>query len=120
MSYSRSETINCVPNNTPECSIEAALSILGGKWKLKIYKLLRGKKVLRFSELKSMLEPISDKTLSAQLREMEYDQLLFRKVYPVVPPKVEYSLTELGSSMEEVFLALEKWGGKYLGRKNEV
>lgn len=93
---------------------EASLSILGGKWKLKIYKTLRRGEHLRFSEIKTALEPISDKTLSAQLREMETDGLLVRKVYPEVPPRVEYHLTELGRSLEGIFMALEDWGKQYI------
>ncbi len=114
MSYSRLSTINCENNPDAHCNVEASLSILGGKWKLKIYKTLRSGEHLRFSEIKTALEHISDKTLSAQLREMETDGLLVRKVYPEVPPRVEYHLTELGRSLEGIFMALEDWGKQYI------
>lgn len=114
MSYSRKSTINCENNPESDCTVEASLSILGGKWKLKIYKALRSGRHLRFTEIKDSLNPISDKTLTAQLREMEEDKLVIRKVYPVVPPKVEYHLTDLGNSLEGIFLALEEWGKAYI------
>ncbi|TRZ43116.1 winged helix-turn-helix transcriptional regulator [Robertkochia solimangrovi] len=117
MSYSRRTTINCENNPESDCAIEASLSILGGKWKLKIYKALRSGKPLRFTEIKTLLEPISDKSLTAQLREMEEDNLLTREVYPVIPPKVEYGLTTLGNSLEGIFIALEQWGKTYIDQR---
>lgn len=117
MSYSRTATINCENNPNADCAIDASLSIIGGKWKLKIYKALRKGSPQRFTELKATLAPISDKTLTAQLREMEDDKLIMRRTYPTVPPKVEYTLTELGSSLEGVFLALEKWGKIFIDQK---
>ncbi|CAM3755379.1 MULTISPECIES: winged helix-turn-helix transcriptional regulator [Sphingobacterium] len=117
MSYSRRSTINCENNPNVDCTIEASLSILGGKWKLKIYKVLRAGHPLRFKDIKDRLDPISDKTLTAQLREMEEDSLIIREVFPVVPPKVEYQLTDLGKSLEEIFLALEKWGKTYINQR---
>ncbi|MGS2738927.1 winged helix-turn-helix transcriptional regulator [Sinomicrobium sp. M5D2P17] len=117
MSYSRRTTINCENNPEADCTIEASLSILGGKWKLKIYKALRPGKPLRFTEIKTIMDPISDKTLSAQLREMEEDHLLAREVFPVVPPKVEYRLTDMGRSLESIFVALEEWGKNYIRQR---
>ena len=117
MSYNRNTTINCENNPESDCAVEASLSILGGKWKLKIYKALRSGVPLRFTEIKTLMEPISDKTLSAQLREMEEDRLLIRKVFAEVPPKVEYHLSDFGSSVEEIFVALEKWGKQYINQK---
>ncbi|MEQ5790739.1 helix-turn-helix transcriptional regulator [Muricauda sp. NFXS6] len=113
MSYSRLSTINCEPKSVSDCSVETSLSLLGGKWKLKIYKTLRNGQQLRFKDIKAELEPISDKTLSAQLREMEEDRLLVRKVFAEVPPRVEYRLTPLGDSLESIFLALDQWGKEY-------
>ncbi|MGE8426960.1 MAG: winged helix-turn-helix transcriptional regulator [Sphingobacterium sp.] len=117
MSYSRRSTINYENNPDADCTIEASLSILGGKWKLKIYKILRSGQPLRFKTIKEQLDPISDKTLTAQLREMEEDNLIIRQVFPVIPPKVEYQLTDLGKSLEEIFLALEKWGKTYINQR---
>ena len=114
MSYSRLSTINCEPKSVSNCSVETSLSILGGKWKLKIYKTLRNGRQLRFKDIKAQLEPISDKTLSAQLREMEEDGLVVRKVFAEVPPRVEYHLTPLGDSLENIFLALDQWGKQYI------
>lgn len=116
MSYSRIPTLNCENNPNADCAVEAALAIIGGKWKLKIYKALRTGGVLRFSELREALGDASDKTLTAQLREMEKDGILTRIVYPEVPPRVEYGLTETGRSLEAVFLSLEQWGRLYIGR----
>jgi len=118
MSYNRISTLDCENNPNSDCAVEAALAILGGKWKLKIYKAIRSNEILRFSELREKLGEISDKTLSAQLREMEEDQLLIRIVHPEVPPKVEYQLAELGKSLESVFLALDNWGKSYIKNRN--
>jgi len=117
MSYNRQTTLSCEHNPSAECTVEAALSIIGGKWKLKIYKALRNTQALRFSSLARLLGDISEKTLSAQLREMENDGIVSRMVYPEVPPRVEYQLTILGQSLEEVFLALDSWGRAYIEKK---
>ncbi|MBO9151335.1 winged helix-turn-helix transcriptional regulator [Chitinophaga sp. GCM10012297] len=114
MSYQRIPTLNCETNPDADCSVEAALAVLGGKWKLKIYKIIRANEVMRFNELAGAIGRISDKTLAAQLKEMEADGLLIRRVYPEVPPRVEYCLTELGRSLAGVFSALEGWGRQYL------
>lgn len=114
MSYNRTPTLNCETNPNSDCAVEAALAIVGGKWKLKIYKAIRSNEVMRFHEIRDAIGNISEKTLTAQLREMEEDGLLIRNVYPQVPPKVEYSLTELGRSLETVFLVLDNWGKDYI------
>lgn len=119
MSYNRVPTLNCETNPNADCAVEAALAILGGKWKLKIYKAIRFKEVMRFHEIRDAIGDISEKTLTAQLREMEADGLLTRHVYPQVPPKVEYSLTALGKSLEGVFEALERWGRNYINERNK-
>jgi len=118
MSYNRIPTLNCETNPNADCAVEAALAILGGKWKLKIYKAIRFNEVMRFHEIRDAIGDISEKTLTAQLREMEADGLLTRQVYPQVPPKVEYSLTELGKSLESVFEVLEGWGRSYINKRN--
>ncbi len=94
----------------PGCAVEAALSLIDGKWKGVILFLLLENDVMRFNEFQKALPDITQRILTAQLRSMEADGLLERTVYPVVPPKVEYRLTELGISLEPVVKALAKWG----------
>ncbi|MET0530082.1 MAG: helix-turn-helix domain-containing protein [Microvirga sp.] len=91
------------------CSVEQALSLIDGKWKIVIlYKLLRG--TLRFNELRRLIPTVTQRMLTHQLRELEADDLIVRKIYPQVPPKVEYSLSVRGRSLEPVLLALKTWG----------
>jgi DNA-binding HxlR family transcriptional regulator len=91
------------------CSVEQALSLIDGKWKIVIlYKLLRG--TLRFNELRRLIPNVTQRMLTHQLRELEADDLIVRKIYPQVPPKVEYSLSARGRSLEPVLLALKEWG----------
>jgi DNA-binding HxlR family transcriptional regulator len=91
------------------CSVERALSLIDGKWKIVIlYKLLRG--TLRFSELRRQIPAVTQRMLTNQLRELEADGLLIRTVYPEVPPRVEYSLSARGRSLEPVIMALKNWG----------
>lgn len=95
--------------NLPECPVETCLSFISDKWKVLIIRdLLTGTK--RFGELKKSLSPITQKVLTQQLRQMEQDGLIERKVYPVVPPKVEYSLSEFGLSLKPVINAMRQWG----------
>lgn len=91
------------------CPAESTLRLLDGKWKLNIIYRLDEANVLRFGELKRLLPGITQRMLTAQLRELEERGVIARKVYPVVPPKVEYSLTELGKSLRPVLDALRKW-----------
>ena len=96
----------------PACPVETTLTLISSKWKVLIVRdLLAGTK--RFGELQRSVGNVSQKVLTAQLREMEEDGLVNRKVYPEVPPKVEYSLTELGRSLEPVLSALWNWGEAY-------
>jgi DNA-binding HxlR family transcriptional regulator len=91
------------------CSVERALSLIDGKWKIVIlYKLLRG--TLRFNELRRLIPAVTQRMLTHQLRELEADGLILRKVYAQVPPKVEYSLSARGRSLEPVLVALKSWG----------
>jgi DNA-binding HxlR family transcriptional regulator len=95
------------------CPIELVSSILGGKWKsLILFKLLAG--TVRFNELHRNIPCVTRRMLTLQLRELEKDGLVHREVYHQVPPKVEYSLTELGESLRENLLALKQWGLHYL------
>ncbi|KEQ21621.1 winged helix-turn-helix transcriptional regulator [Paenibacillus tyrfis] len=95
------------------CTLEVAMSIIGGKWKpLIVYHLT--KKPRRTSELKRMIQGITQKMLIQQLRELEEDGIVTRKIYNQVPPKVEYSVTELGMSMAPILTAMCEWGETYL------
>ncbi|WP_379152446.1 winged helix-turn-helix transcriptional regulator [Paenibacillus sp. sgz5001063] len=94
------------------CDLEVTLDIIGGKWKgLVLYYLIKGPK--RTSELKRQIPGITQKMLIQTLRDLETSGLIHRKVYNQVPPKVEYSTTELGQSLESILKALCNWGGKY-------
>ena len=96
----------------PACPVETTLTLISSKWKVLIVRdLLAGTK--RFGELQRSVGNVSQKVLTAQLREMEEDGLVDRKAYPEVPPRVEYSLTELGRSLEPVLSALWNWGETY-------
>ncbi len=91
------------------CPVEAALERIGGKWKgVALFHLLEGTK--RYNELKRDVGNVTQRMLTKQLRELESDGLIIRKVYPVVPPHVEYSLSEKGRTLEPILLALRDWG----------
>ena len=96
------------------CPMELGINILSGKWKLRILRNLYIKKVVRFNELQRNLGNITTKTLTEQLRELEDKKIIKRTIYPEIPPKVEYSLTEIGSSIEPVLKTLCDWGNEYL------
>ena len=96
----------------PACPVETTLTLISDKWKVLILRdLLPGTR--RFGELKRSLGGVSQKVLTAQLRQMEESGLLTRTVYPEVPPRVEYTLTELGASLRPVLEALRNWGEEY-------
>jgi DNA-binding HxlR family transcriptional regulator len=97
------------------CPVEAALEAIGGKWKGRIIFNLQGK-TLRFNELRKSIPDVTQRMLTKQLRELEADQIINRKVYPEVPPKVEYSLTEFGETLTPVFTALKVWGTQYVSK----
>lgn len=97
------------------CPVEAALEQIAGKWKgLIIYHLLD--ETLRFNEMLRRVGNVTQRSLTKQLRELEADGILHRQVYAVVPPKVEYSLTEKGQALRNVVMELHSWGSQY--RKN--
>lgn len=98
---------------TINCEKELTLAVIGGKWKLIILWHLGLEGTKRFSELKKLIPHITQKMLTNQLRELEEDRLIFRKVYPVVPPRVEYSLTEHGESLIPVLKMMYNWGKNY-------
>lgn len=94
------------------CPVETTLTVIGGRWKVLILReLFQG--VKRFGELHRSIHGITQKMLTQQLREMENDGILNRKVYPEIPPKVEYSLTALGKSLKPVLDAMHGWGTKH-------
>ena len=96
----------------PACPVETTLTLIGDKWKVLILRdLLPGTK--RFGELKKSIGSVSQKVLTAQLRDMEESGLLSRKVYAEVPPRVEYTLTDLGYSLKPVLDAMSNWGEGY-------
>ena len=100
----------------PACPVELTLLLISNKWKVLIIRdLLDGTK--RFSELKKSINNISQKVLTSNLREMEENDLLTRKVYPEVPPRVEYTLTDIGYRLKTLLDDMDKWGTWY---RNEV
>ena len=99
-------------NKLPACPVETTLLLIGDKWKVLIIRDLQtGTK--RFGELKRSLDGISQKVLTANLRDMEENGLVSRTVFPEVPPRVEYSLTELGRSMKPILDSMAVWGSKF-------
>jgi DNA-binding HxlR family transcriptional regulator len=99
-----------------ECPTEATLAVIGGRWKVPIlWNLFNG--TLRFGELSRQLPAATQKMLTQQLRELERDGLVHRKVFAEIPPKVEYSLTPLGRSLHPVLLSLTQWGAGYLAER---
>ena len=96
----------------PACPVETTLTLISDKWKVLILRdLMSGAR--RFGELKRSLGAVSQKVLTAQLRQMEDSGLLTRTVYPEVPPRVEYRLTDLGRSLKPVLAAMQSWGEAY-------
>ena len=102
---------NKIKNYT--CPVGTTLGLIGGKYKVVIIWYLSENGVLRYNELQKLLLGVTPKMLISQLRELEEDKLIKRKVYPVVPPKVEYSLTELGKSLIPILQEMKTWGEKY-------
>lgn len=99
------------------CPVAATLDLIGGKYKALILWNLSGN-TLRFSQLKSVVPGATPKMLTQQLRELEGSKLIHREVFPVIPPRVEYSLTDLGRSLLPVLVAMRDWGAEYLRSKN--
>lgn len=103
-----------VCNKTYNCEKELTLAIIGGKWKMLILWHLGKEGTKRFGELRSMMPGITQRMLVSQLRELEEDLIVHREVYPVVPPKVEYSLTEVGESLMSILESMYDWGKNYM------
>ncbi len=109
------------------CPVDAALALMSGKWKPRILWKLHLYKVFRYSEFQREMPSITHKMLAQQLRELENDGLIVRTMYPVMPPKVEYRLSEFGQTLAPVIDALVTWSRTYetevraiLGRKEQV
>ncbi|MBM7599513.1 DNA-binding HxlR family transcriptional regulator [Virgibacillus halotolerans] len=101
------------------CRVEDALGVLVGKWKPIILLTLLQEGTKRFSDLKRSVPGITQKMLTKQLRELEEEDIISRKVYPQVPPKVEYSITEYGKGLEPILVAMHEWGTAHTMRKME-
>lgn len=104
----RHDTCKC--NNG--CPVEATLELIGGKWKgVILYHLME--RTYRFGELKRVMPGVTQRMLTKQLRELEADGIIHREVYAEVPPKVEYSLTDIGESLRDVMMVMRDWGRKH-------
>ena len=104
--------------HSENCPVAATLDLIGGKYKALILWHLADKK-LRFSELRKAVKNATPKMLTQQLRELENQELIHREVYPVIPPKVEYSLTDTGRSLMPILVAMRDWGASYLRSKDQ-
>ncbi len=105
----RHEALDC----SPGCPVEGVLQLIDGKWKgVILYHLLDG--TLRFNELGRRLKTVTQRMLTKQLRELEADGLISRTIFAVVPPRVDYCLTERGRSLEPVIMAMKRWGDEYI------
>ena len=111
--------MDSTPEHKYDWPIDATLAVIGGKWKpLIIYEL--SDETLRFSQLLDRLQPrVTQRMLTKQLRQLEADGLITRKVYTQVPPKVEYSLTEMGKSLMPILDQLCEWGSEHMGDRIE-
>ena len=101
------------------CSVEAALDVIGGKWKgVILYHLFEDTR--RFGELQRLIPNVTRRMLTLSLRELEHEGIVHREVYKQVPPKVEYSVTEYGQSLKPIILSLRAWGDEYVKRLSEA
>ncbi|QKQ75085.1 helix-turn-helix domain-containing protein [Nostoc sp. TCL240-02] len=99
------------------CEVETTLKVIGGRWKVLIIReLMTG--VKRFGELQRALPGVTQKMLTQQLREMEQDGIINREIYPQIPPKVEYSLTHLGETLQPILYAMHEWAVQHSNRTN--
>ncbi|MFQ7172680.1 MAG: winged helix-turn-helix transcriptional regulator [Thomasclavelia ramosa] len=100
----------------PECPVATTVELIGSKWKLLILKYLLNK-TMRYNELKREIDGISQKVLTSTLKSMVEDGIVIRTSYPEVPPRVEYSLSEIGESMRPVIDVMADWGNTYKNKK---
>lgn len=103
-----------------DCPVTYALSVINGKWKLLIIWYLSKEESIRFNELQRKLNGISNLMLSKSLQELEKDKLINRVQYNTIPPRVEYSLTDLGRSLESIIMMLGEWGEMIKKEKNKI
>ncbi|MEH7253269.1 helix-turn-helix domain-containing protein [Neobacillus niacini] len=103
-----------------DCKVELALDILVGKWKPVILYHILGNGTLRFSELQRLIPDITKKKLTTQLRELEYHDIVNRKIYAQIPPKVEYSITEYGKGLIPLLESMHHWGLAHLQHLDEI
>ncbi|WP_306350052.1 winged helix-turn-helix transcriptional regulator [Flavobacterium sp. '19STA2R22 D10 B1'] len=103
-----------------ECGMVYTLSVIGGRWKLSILGLLLSNGRLRYNELRRKLIGVSERMLIAQLKELQSDGLVNRIVYPEVPPKVEYELTEKGLTLEKILVKMSEWGEDQNSSNNAI
>ena len=103
----------------PACPVATTVALIGSKWKLLIMRNLLARP-WRFNELKKDLEGISQKVLTDSLRSMEADGIITRAVYPEVPPRVEYALSDLGESMRPIIMSMEAWGKNYKSNQDSL
>ncbi len=96
------------------CSVEATLAVIGGRWKPVIIFNLLQNDIMRFGELNKAIKGVTQRMLTNQLRELEKDKVVHRKVYAEVPPRVEYSLTEYGRTLKPIMLAMRDWGAEHM------
>ena len=104
------------PQPLLNCPVTVTIAVIGGKWKPLILFHLLNDGVLRFAELRRKISGISERMLTQQLRELEADGIVHREVYPEVPPKVEYSITEYGETLRPVSEAMCRWGRNHMQR----
>jgi DNA-binding HxlR family transcriptional regulator len=114
MSNRRHQDYNC----NFGCSVEAALEVIGGKWKgVILFHLLGGTK--RFNELRRLVPNVTQRMLTLQLRELEVDGIVDRKIYQQIPPRVDYSLTDFGRTLEPILLLMKAWGTEHIQQITE-
>lgn len=106
-------------NNQPCCFVHLTLEVIGGKWKPVILWYLESN-ILRFNQLRKLIPGITQKMLTQQLREMEADGLIKRRIYPEIPPRVEYSITEYGMTLKPVLKSMSRWGEEHQKRNAHI
>ncbi len=105
--------------NLNRCPVTATMGVIGGKWKLLILYLISNE-VNRFGKMGMLLKDISKQMLTTQLRELENDGIIERKIYPEIPPRVEYFITPKGQSLMPIIALMREWGNEYLLKEEEV
>jgi DNA-binding HxlR family transcriptional regulator len=111
-----SKTVTICDGTPFNCPVEATLDVIGGKWKVVMLFYLAREGTHRFAELRRKIPGVSERMLTQQLRELEEDGIVHRQVYPVVPPRVEYSLTAYGRTLGPITDLMCQWGKRHLSR----